>query len=424
MPAQRSAILVVDDNPDNLRVAVDVLESGGFTVRTARDGETGIRRAKLTAPDLILLDIQMPGIDGYETCRRLKQDPETAAIPVVVMTALLGTEDKLKAFGAGAVDYITKPFQLEELRARIETHLALAQLQEELRAQNAVLEEQVAERTAAIRATNEALARFVPNAFLASLGHEDILGVRLGDHVHGEYTVMFSDMRDSTRLSEELGPEAMFAVLTEFFERTGPCISAHGGHICEFRGDGVLAVFSSPEAAVESAIEQHHVIDRLNGERRQQGVQDIRMGIGLNTGPLTLGVIGDGSRLNTTVIGDTVNLAARMEGFTKSFGVRVAVSGTTREGLGGEYALRFLDRVVARGKTEQTDVFEVLAADHADKRAQKATVLEVFEVGQRACEEGDYAKAVGALAAVLERLPGDMTTRHWMERAARLLLRS
>ena len=125
-------ILIVDDVPANLAVAVDYLEANQFQVMVAQDGEEGIKRARLVHPDLILLDVMMPGISGFETCRRLKADESTCDIPVIFMTALADTSDKIAGFAAGAVDYIGKPFQIEELLVRIKTHLALRSAQQPL----------------------------------------------------------------------------------------------------------------------------------------------------------------------------------------------------------------------------------------------------------------------------------------------------
>ncbi len=127
-----ATILIVDDITANLKVAVEHLKLYNFEVLTARTGEAGIERARLAQPDLILLDVQMPGIDGFETCRRLKADPQTSAIPVIFMTVLTNVEDKLKGFAAGGVDYVPKPFQVEELIARVNTHLTIYRLQREL----------------------------------------------------------------------------------------------------------------------------------------------------------------------------------------------------------------------------------------------------------------------------------------------------
>ncbi len=128
-------ILVIDDNVTNLKVASEQLKVEGFDVLTARDGESGIKRAEFAQPDLILLDVQMTGIDGFETCRRLKVGERTRAIPVIFMTVLTNVEDKLKGFEAGGVDYVSKPFQVEELLARVNTHLTIYKLQRELQAE-------------------------------------------------------------------------------------------------------------------------------------------------------------------------------------------------------------------------------------------------------------------------------------------------
>lgn len=136
----RGTVLVIDDNVTNLKVASEHLKADGFQILTARDGESGIERVKLARPDLILLDVQMPGIDGFETCRRLKNDNLTKDIPVIFTTVLTTVEDKLKGFNAGAVDYIPKPFQIEELLARVRAHVRLYDLQRELQRKNAELQ--------------------------------------------------------------------------------------------------------------------------------------------------------------------------------------------------------------------------------------------------------------------------------------------
>ena len=141
-------ILVIDDNPTNIDVLYTALDSAGYRVFIATEGESGIEQAHQHPPDLILLDVQMPGIDGFETCRRLKSDVSIQEIPIIFMTALADTEDKVKGFNAGAIDYITKPFQHQEVIARIRVHLKLRQLSLELADQKQQLEHQVTKRTA------------------------------------------------------------------------------------------------------------------------------------------------------------------------------------------------------------------------------------------------------------------------------------
>ncbi|MCI0396587.1 MAG: response regulator transcription factor [Chloroflexi bacterium] len=149
---KRRIILIIDDNITNLKVAVDYLQAYGFEIIVARNGATGIERARFARPDLILLDVQMAGLDGFETCRRLKANLETAAIPIIFMTALSDPLDRVKGLEAGAVDYVVKPIEEAEILARVKTHLALRELQAQLQQQNEQLEERVRERTAALEA--------------------------------------------------------------------------------------------------------------------------------------------------------------------------------------------------------------------------------------------------------------------------------
>jgi two-component system sensor histidine kinase/response regulator len=141
-----STVLIVDDTPANVRVLAEYLDGHGFTVTVAQDGEEGLERARFGRPDLILLDAMMPGWDGFETCRRLKAEPATSSIPVIFMTALSDIGDKVRAYQAGGVDYITKPFHAEEVLARINTHLSLRNMQRQLQEQNEALQREVQER--------------------------------------------------------------------------------------------------------------------------------------------------------------------------------------------------------------------------------------------------------------------------------------
>jgi DNA-binding NtrC family response regulator len=156
---QPGTILVVDDNPANIGVLLDYLARQGFTVLVARDGESALTQAQYAGPDLILLDVLMPGLDGYDTCRQLKERPETREIPVIFVTALADTAAKVRGFGMGAVDYVAKPFQQDEVLARVTTHLTLRRLQCALQAANERLEQRVAERTAELQRALEEVER-------------------------------------------------------------------------------------------------------------------------------------------------------------------------------------------------------------------------------------------------------------------------
>ncbi|MFA6014779.1 MAG: PAS domain S-box protein [Gallionellaceae bacterium] len=187
-------ILIVDDTPSNLSVVVNLFEEHGYRVAIAQDGEEGLQRAQLVQPDLILLDVMMPGMDGFEACRRLKEESSTRDIPVVFMTALASSEHKVRGFGAGAVDYVTKPLQIDEVMARVDTHLKLSAAQKKLAEHNEELERRVAERTAELAAREREFRTLVENApdvitrhdrqcryFYTNPQHEKTLGISMAD---------------------------------------------------------------------------------------------------------------------------------------------------------------------------------------------------------------------------------------------------
>ncbi len=167
-------IMVVDDVPANLQMLTDVLKAKGYRVRPVPDGELALATASREVPDLILLDVNMPGIDGFEVCRRLKSDPQLAAVPVIFITALNDVADKVKGFGLGAVDFVTKPFEFQEVEARVSTHLELARLRKELKQHNERLEETVAQRTLELAQANARLAILdrAKTDFLSLISHE------------------------------------------------------------------------------------------------------------------------------------------------------------------------------------------------------------------------------------------------------------
>ncbi len=206
------SILLVDDNPTNLGVLFDYLEDCGFEVMVARDGETGLQRARLTHPDIILLDVMMPGIDGFETCNRLKADESTATIPVIFMTALESVEDKVKGFQAGGVDYVTKPIQHEEALARITTHLRIRDLTANL---NAKIEELTETRNELVQSEKMAsLGRLV-----AGFAHE--VNTPIGVAVGAASSLQDKNKRIHRLLEQdEVDEEELFEILEHVNEAT------------------------------------------------------------------------------------------------------------------------------------------------------------------------------------------------------------
>ena len=365
----------------------------------------------------------MPDVDGYETLRRLRDNAVTRHIPVIFLTAQAGEEDERRGLELGAADYITKPINPSILLARVATQVELKRANDLLRDQNRLLETRVQERTRELRMTNEALARFVPDEFLAELGRSNIADARLGDHVHSEMTVMFCDIRGYTALAEQMPPREAFRFINEHLGSIGPVIRDHSGLVAQFYGDGVMAIFPRASSdAINAAVAMQREVDRMNEVRLSEGRPAIRIGVGLNAGPLTIGVIGDGQRTDTGVVGDTVNAAARMEQLTKTYGVRILVSESVIDGVETEYHVRFLDRVAVRGRREPVAIYDVYDADAPDRMEAKLRALEDLRCGQDHYDEGRYADAIQCFGAALKVMPDDRTTQLYLERSSSQLL--
>ncbi|MBU0491536.1 MAG: response regulator [Chloroflexi bacterium] len=416
-------IMVVDDTPANLRLLSDMLVEQGYKVRSVINGQMALTATRAAPPDLILLDINMPDMNGYEVCEHLKGDEQTCDIPIIFISALGEVEDKVRAFAIGGVDYIPKPFQLEEVLARVQTHLSLRQLQEELLRANEELEQRVAERTAELVQLNTALERFVPREFLGFLSKTSIAEVRLGDQVQAEMTILFSDMRDFTPRSERLTPSESFAFVNEYLGRVGPIIRQHQGFIDKYLGDGVMALFPGADDAVQSAIAMQCEVACYNAYLQERGAQPIAIGVGLHTGRTMLGIIGEEERIQGTVIADAVNMADRLENLTKVYGVSIVVSEETLARLQdpGRVCFRFLDRAQVKGKRELVPVFEILDGDPATMELKLQT-RPAFEEGLHLYYERKFAEASVRFNQVLEQNTDDKAARLYLQRAARFMV--
>lgn len=596
--SQNKVILIVDDIPTNLEVLMNLLNGSGFEVLVALDGQAAIEQAMYAKPDIILLDVMMPGIDGFETCRQLKATLETEHIPIIFMTALSETVDKVQGFALGAVDYITKPLNHDEVLARINTHLTLRDLQQKLETSNERLEQRVAERTEQLaeavsllqeqinertqaektmraivegtatatgkdflqslvrhlaaalevrmtivaecidpasnavrtlahwdtdsfqetadfsltglpcaqalegnivhypeklgqlfpakadyesfigvplkgtegqilghlaiyhdqpisdkgphldlvkifaaragaelerkiaeerrqqaleklRQTNQAYSRFVPMEFLELLHQTSITEIQLGDQVQMEMTILFADIRAFTTLSEAMTPQENFNFINSYLKRVSPIIREYGGFIDKYIGDAIMALFpGQADEAVQAAIALQKAVCEYNKHRGKQGYQPIRVGVGLHTGKLMLGTIGESERMEGTVISDAVNLASRLEGLTKKYGANIVMSTGTLMKLhqSDSYGYRFLDWVQVKGKTEPVSVFEIFDGDSEAMIRLKEQTRSMFEDALLVYYDRDFAKASTLLHEVLAINPDDITARIYCER--------
>jgi adenylate cyclase len=323
-------ILAVDDVPANLDILRVRLESQGYEVVTAADGEEALARVAELEPDMILLDVMMPKLDGIEVVKRLKQDASRRFIPVILVTAKADTKDVVLGLEAGGDDYLTKPFEHAALMARVRSLLRIKQLHDTVRDQaeqlrhktgeladlNASLEQRVADQTAEIERMSR-LQRFLAPQVAEMIASSEEHGAALVSH-RREITVLFCDLRGFTAFTESSDPEEVMAVLSEYHESVGRLIFEFEGTLERFLGDGIMIIFNDPipipdhcERAVRLALDMRDRVGVLVEKWRRNG-HDLGFGIGIATGYATLGLIGFDKRREYTAIGRVTNLASRL----------------------------------------------------------------------------------------------------------------
>lgn len=298
-------ILVVDDTPANLEVLSGMLKESRYKIRAAISGELALQAARNDPPDLVLLDINMPGMDGYEVCRRLKADEKLKEIPVIFLSSLDEMKDKVKAFNVGGVDYITKPYRIEEVQARVETHLTLKAAKEYLKDKNRFLE--------------YTFSRFVSPEVVEAMKQKPISELLKMERC--ELTVLFADLRGFTTLANELAPEAVQETLNSFLEVTVAGVQEAGGMMDKFLGDGFMALFGAPfrqeghaRRALNAAVSIQQAHRAWMEKRSAAGLPCRPLGIGLAAGETVVGAYGTHTRMEYTALGHVVNLASRLCG--------------------------------------------------------------------------------------------------------------
>ncbi len=393
--SQQFKILMVDDEPVNLQVLINHLSLQNYSLTQASNGAEALTAIEQgLKPDLILLDVMMPRMTGYEVCQKIREKFPANEVPILMLTAKNQVNDLVEGLSIGANDYLTKPISKNELLARIKTHLRLSNL-------------------------NIAYGRFVPHKFLQLLNKESIVDVSLGENVQQEMSILFSDIRDFTSLSEMMNPEDNFKFINAYLSRMESAIVENNGFIDKYIGDAIMALFSgNADDAVKAGITMLHRLSDYNQHRANSGDVPIKIGIGINTGSLMLGTVGGKNRMDGTVISDAVNLASRLESLTKSYGLSLLISQQTFLGLHdpNEYSIRFIEKVKVKGKSKAVTVFEVFDGDEPKIKEVKLATKTIFEEGLLLYQQHLMREAAQRFEEVLRINPMDTVAQIYLAR--------
>jgi two-component system sensor histidine kinase ChiS len=377
-----ASILLVDDDPQNLYLMAEVLEAEGYRVQQATSGAAALEAIAAATPNLVLLDIMMPEMDGFEVCEQIRQNPHSATVPIIFLTALSDDDAYLKSVEVMGDDYLTKPIQLDLVLKKIQRTLRLKQLRDEayqtqLSAQTqkmAQIQTQHQRQMTAAWKISEALAEkfysFVPRQFLTRVAPRGVESLQVGNAIESDMTILFCDIREFTAIAETQTARATFAWLNVFFESINQAVMNHQGFVDKYLGDAVMAVFDREQQhaldAVRATAQICQALVQFNGDRHQYNLPEpIRIGIGLHSGQGLIGTVGANQRMDTTVVGDVVNTASRLEHLTKTYQCAAIASETVIQQLPADhnFEFRWLDLVTPRGKTQQLNIYEFASCE-------------------------------------------------------------
>ncbi len=377
--------------------------------------------------EIVMLDVTQRSADVFAVLKAAIPGTAGRGRAEVIVTGPAEVGDRLQAcLARGAVDYLHTPFdtanpllvvrRFESMIGRIRQREATVRISTTRKKDESVL----------LQLHNDASRRFVPREFLDLLGRESLTDVQLGDHISGTMTVLFSDIRDFTKLSEALTPTENFQFLNSYLKNVTPIIRTYHGFIDKYIGDAIMALFPDKAVdALEAAVALLRQVGIYNAGRKSAGYVPIRIGIGLHRGELILGTIGEEHRMETTVIADAVNVASRMEGLTKIFGVDLLVSGGVVDALpkGHGIPLRHLGAVKAKGKTQSVEIYECYSNDAPQMLEHKEATKSLFSQAMSEYRKGMFITAGKMFARVAELNRHDAPAAYFRDACSLSLVR-
>ena len=463
--------MLVDDEPANLTLLEELLRLEGYATVSAESGAEALSLARASRPDLILLDIMMPEMNGFDVCERLRKDTALQTVPVIFLTALDDDTSRLRGLEMMADDYLTKPFNSRLLLAKVENILQLSKMRSQAVSSqfNQQVKEQSKRQIAAAWEANEYLSEkfqlFVPEQLLGRIAPQGIESIQLGNVTEEELTILFCDIRGFTAIAESQEARETFEWLNAFFTEMNDCITSHGGFIDKYLGDAIMSVFDKRKShamdAIEAAVAMQESLQKFNASRQKYNLENpLNIGTGINTGIGMIGTLGSDRRMDSTVIGDVVNTASRLENLTKIYGCQIIVSENAlvhaREFLNGispnsnskeslllkcdlevgteetiistshataadsdlpsnNYYYRWIDRVTPRGKQQAIEIYEIWSASSPDSEVKLLTQV-LFDKGIQGWQSERYIAALGYFQQLIEQNPADTVVSFYINR--------
>ncbi len=345
---KKPRILVVDDHPHNVKLLVSILKPKGYDVLCAYNGKEALAMAQESAPDLLILDVIMPEMDGFQVARAMRENEETRATPILMLTALRDMEDKIKGMEAGADDFLSKPFNTIELLVRVRSLLRIKELHDELEVKNALLE----------RVLTHYVSKDIAREILSDPEHNLQLGGRSCN-----VSVLFADIRGFTRFSEQHQASRVTLVLNHIFNGLVPVIFKYNGTLDKYLGDAIMAFYGAPipsingpEQSVRTAYAMQHRFTEMRSDTPI--INSLGLGIGICTGEAVVGNIGSEDLMDYTVIGSTPNIAKRLQ--EHALPGQILIDRETFHAVSDVIEAQAISPLNLKGYSEPVPVYEVV----------------------------------------------------------------